>query len=317
MVRQTNKTHNFYTFFLGWKEHQKRQKKQQNQIVKRWKRRTDWKRGREKNSIFQDVCFLNPSLTFHQKRKKQGEEIHLTKLQTHTKKGNIVFEKGHSRKGNLTKNEFFEQKRTHRQEICNCVWKSQRQRKQNNTHKEKKTGKTKKETRTFKKRKERKTPANRKDEIMTEKSETKQKQHLQKVQEEVETAKTQGDNEKTTKKRRNTKKRRKSKTKKIMIKTEKKQKRPDQWQLFAHGDLTRPTTSRHAAMVNRAFNLKSWYFLTRKDYQNMRSGHFVAKAIFLVNFLRSSKKNRKGFQKRSKNDDWMTFFFIKLPKFRK
>ena len=31
---------------------------------------------------------------------------------------------------------------------------------------------------------------------MTEKSETKQKQHLQKVHEEVETAKTQGDNEK-------------------------------------------------------------------------------------------------------------------------
>ena len=58
----------------------------------------------------------------------------------------------------------------------------------------------KKEREHSKKGKEQKTPANRKDEKMTEKSETKQKQNLQKVHEEVETAKTQGDNVKTTKK---------------------------------------------------------------------------------------------------------------------
>ena len=231
-------------------------------------------------------------------------------------KGTTVFEKGAFKKRKLDKKtNFLNKKRTHRQEICNCVWKSQRQRKQNNTHKEKQQEKQKR-TRTFKKRKRTKDPSQQKRWKMTENQKQSKKQNLQKVQEEVETAKTQGDNEKTTKKKEKHKKKKKIKNKENNDKNWKATEKTRSMTTVCTWDLTRPTTSRHAAMVNRAFNLKSWYFLTRKDYQNMRSGHFLLQKQCFGEFSTKLKKTERDFKNDRKTMiEWL--FFIKLPKFRK
>ena len=42
-------------------------------------------------------------------------------------------------------------------------------------------------------------------------------------------------------------------------------------------------------------------------FSKTRRLRFVAKAIFVLNFLQSEKKTRKRFQKKSKIDEWMTF----------
>ena len=136
--------------------------------------------------------FFEPFPHLSPKRKKR-EEIEHTKLQTHAKKGTTVFEKGvFKKKKKLDKKDlyFLNEKRPQRQEICNFCLKDSKTAK-TKQHTQRKT--TQKKTRKCKKGKEQQTPANRKDEKMSEKSKTKQKQNLQKVQEEVETAKTQGD----------------------------------------------------------------------------------------------------------------------------
>ena len=68
------------------------------------------KEGERINNIFQDVCFLNPSLTSHQKGRNNVKRFILQSCK-HMQKGNIVFEKGHSKKKLDKKGlKFFEQK---------------------------------------------------------------------------------------------------------------------------------------------------------------------------------------------------------------
>ena len=118
----------------------------------------DWERGRENKQHISGRVFLNPSLTSHQNGKNKEKRFILQSCK-YMQKGNIVFETAF-KKRNLTKRieTFLNKKRTQRQEICNFVWKSQRHRKQNNTHKEKKKEKQKKKRENSKKGKEQKTP---------------------------------------------------------------------------------------------------------------------------------------------------------------
>ena len=302
--------------FLGWKEHQKRQKKQQNQIVKRWKRRTDWKRGREKNSIFQDVCFLNPSLTSHQKRKSKEKRLN-TQSCKQMQKGTTVFEKGTFKKRKLDKKRIFWTKSEHIDKRFVIVSERVKDSENKTTHTKKKTGKTKKRNENIQKKKRTKDPSQQKrwknDREIRNKAKTTFAKGTRRGRDSEDTRRQWKNHQK---KGETQKKRRKSKTKKIMIKTEKEAEKTRSMTTVCTWDLTRPTTSRHAAMVNRAFNLKSWYFLTRKDYQNMRSGHFVAKAIFLW-ILYEVKKKQKGISKKIEKRWLNEFLFHQITEIQK
>ena len=237
--------HNFYTVCFLWRKNSKKGKKEtkpdSEKGEKGWWMR---KRRESKQHISGRVFFLNPFFT-SPKRKTQGEEIHLTKLQIHAKRKYCVWKRTFKKK-KLDKKDwnFLNKKRTQRQENCNFVWKSQRQRKQNNTHKEKEKQKQKKKREHSKKRKEQKTPANRKDEQMTEKSETKQKQKFA------------IDSENTRRQCKNHPKNEKhQKTKKIMIYTGKNQKKDqinDNWMHMRLGSPNHVTTRRNGQQSVRS-----------------------------------------------------------------
>ena len=112
MVRNTIKNTISIFLFLGWKEHQNRQKKRkQKQVVKKVKKE-NWlkKRERENKQHISGRVFLNPSLTSHQKGTNKEKRFILQSCK-HMHKGNIVFEKGHSKKETWQKGlKFFEQK---------------------------------------------------------------------------------------------------------------------------------------------------------------------------------------------------------------
>ena len=151
-------------------------------------------------------------------------------------KGNFVFEKGHSKKKlDKTDSFFLNEKRPQRQEICNfCLQDSKTAKTKQHTQRKEKRKNKKKKRENSKKGNEQKTPANRKDEKMTEESETKQKQNLQKVHEEVEWQRKHKETMKKPPKNEKHKKWRKAKNKEYNDIYWKNQKRPDQWQLFAH-----------------------------------------------------------------------------------
>ena len=145
----------------------------------------------------------------------------------------------------------------------------------------------------------------------------------QKVQEEVETAKTQGDNAKTTpkKKRGETQKKEENQkqTKKLVIETGKNRKDQinDNWMHVRIDSLNHVTTRRNG---QQSVEFGIMISLTRKDYQNMRSGKiFVAEATFCCKFCTKFKEIQKRISKKKKKrktmNEWL--FFIKLPKFRK
>ena len=108
-------------------------------MVKKEKRMMDWERGRANKQHISGRMFLNPSLTSHQKRKNKEKRINLQSCK-YMQKGTTVFEKGVFKKKETWQKRvyvFFWTKNEHRDKrFVICVWKIQRQRKQNNTHKE-------------------------------------------------------------------------------------------------------------------------------------------------------------------------------------
>ena len=151
MVRNTNKNTISIFLFLGWKEHQNREK--QKQVMESGKGRTDWKRGRENKQHISGRVFFEPFPHLSPKRKKQREEIHLTKLQTHAKRKYCVWNRAF-KKRNLTKRiEFFCTKSEHRNKRFVILSERVKDSENKTTHTKKRKRKNKKETRTFKKRK--------------------------------------------------------------------------------------------------------------------------------------------------------------------
>ena len=260
MVRNTkNKKHNFFTLFLGWKT-------QIGKTKNRWwkveKGELLEKEGERINNIFQDVCFWTlPSPLTKKEETRRRASTH--KVANICKKDILSLKKGIQKK-KLDKTDlyFLNQKRTQRQENCNFVWKSQRQRKQNNTHKEKKKEKQKKKREHSKKEKNKRHQPTEK----MKKWQRNQKQSKNKICRRYKKIQRQRKHKETMSKppkKGETQKMKRSK--KYILKNQKKTR---SMTTECTWDLTRPTTSRHAAMVNRAFN-------RARDPQRVRILKFV------------------------------------------
>ena len=80
------KTQFLYFLFLWWKNIKKGKKETKPDSEKGEKGWWIEKEGERINNIFQDVCFLNPSLTSHQKGKNKEKRFKKTKLQKHVER---------------------------------------------------------------------------------------------------------------------------------------------------------------------------------------------------------------------------------------
>ena len=163
MVRNTYKN-NFYTFFVFVMKRtsKKGQKKKQNQIVKKVKK-VNWlkKREREKQHISGRV-FFEPFPHLSPKKGKNKEKRFILQSCKHVQKEKLCFEKGHSRKGNLTKNDFFERRAN--TETRYLLFLSERVKDSENktTHTKKRKRKNKKRNENIQKRKRTKDPSQQK-----------------------------------------------------------------------------------------------------------------------------------------------------------